>query len=273
MERHCIHTRKVYDWICQSTDLKLYQSLEHQIMKDNICGNIKLSGKETVDLWKASGDMAISGVISVCHRMGTGYMKVIVNDKLRFTLSQGEERTLTLPHLKSLEIKCLGGRNRICIGSYVITAQYNITNTNKRYKDCSLLCYLSDEDGNPVENITCREVIGSSGRRNIEVTLPNGETTFLQEVYLLKKGFITVQMVSEGVICRSCTIPFHTEEKLLLCAPNGTFLDCKILEFKCNASFTKDCECIEVALTIGQQVQVIADVVIDLEASLGTARP
>ncbi|GEN45060.1 hypothetical protein [Alkalibacillus haloalkaliphilus] len=56
-------------------------------------------------------------------------------------------------------------------------------------------CYLTDQFGIPLpvnEGIECAEV-DPNRRRDVNVTLPSGEVTTLQEVTLFKRGFIVIE--------------------------------------------------------------------------------
>uniref|UniRef100_UPI0036D3EBE3 hypothetical protein n=1 Tax=Oceanobacillus profundus TaxID=372463 RepID=UPI0036D3EBE3 len=85
---------------------------------------------------------------------------------------------------------------------------------------------------------------------------------------VLLKGFITIQVWDKGKLCKVYTIPFKVMEEFILCAPKGTFLNCKITNFDCLAYFTDDCKRINVAISFCQQVQMVSNVNIEIGAKL-----
>lgn len=106
-------------------------------------------------------------------------------------------------------------------------------------------CFLSDEQGRPLDPleegaICCVEISQPGGRQDVQVTLPSGQVVTLQKVKVLKKGFVTVVLKVLPALCTTPTIccvtqPFQVAEKFFLCAPHGTFLQCHITDFECDA--------------------------------------
>ncbi|WP_231735262.1 BMQ_0737 family morphogenetic spore coat protein [Gracilibacillus massiliensis] len=133
-------------------------------------------------------------------------------------------------------------------------------------------CFLSDEFGNPLdpfstESLICEEVKEGKGRKNVPVTLPDGQEVQLQKVIIRKSGFIVVK-VSDGLnTCLSEPISFCKIENVLLCAPEGTEILCKVSDFQCFACI--NCQggfynSLEVFLDICQDIQVSTDVTVEL---------
>jgi len=143
--------------------------------------------------------------------------------------------------------------------------------------DFSVNCFLSDDKGNRIdpkddeqEFFFCKEILPSSGRPPVTVTLPNGDDVTLQRVKALVKGWVAVQIEDEtgDVICHSEGIPFATVQNFLLCAPEGTDLDCHVSFFECDASLicADNFAQLDVSLTLCLEVQMEADVKLEIEA-------
>ncbi|ABO66107.1 MULTISPECIES: hypothetical protein [Geobacillus] len=140
----------------------------------------------------------------------------------------------------------------------------------------TIRCFLSDAEGNPIDPtvdhdaLICQEITQSNGRQPVNVTLPSGETVTLQKVKALVKGHVVVQIVSPTgtVICESAPIPFATAQTFILCAPEGTQLNCHISFFECDTSLvcTDNFNQLDVSITLCLEVQMEADVKIEVEA-------
>ncbi|MBA2874959.1 BMQ_0737 family morphogenetic spore coat protein [Thermaerobacillus caldiproteolyticus] len=143
-------------------------------------------------------------------------------------------------------------------------------------EDFTIRCFLSDEDGNRIDPVVdndaliCQEIIQPNGRQPVTVTLPSGERVTLQKVKALVKGHVVVQILNANgqVVCESDPIPFATAQTFILCAPEGTILDCHISFFECDASLvcTHNFSQLDVSVTLCLEVQMEADVKIEVEA-------
>ncbi|MCD5325388.1 MULTISPECIES: hypothetical protein [Pontibacillus] len=136
-------------------------------------------------------------------------------------------------------------------------------------------CFLSDEEGNPVRTdaITCEEV---GDREDVLYTLPDGQEVTLQNVFIQKQGFVVVEINGEDGGCLSNPIPFMLFEQLLLCAPQGTEVECEATKFRCRASVVcRNGEFISVKLWIEtcQNVQVVAETCLEIEGRVCAPRP
>jgi len=142
--------------------------------------------------------------------------------------------------------------------------------------DFTIRCFLTDAAGNPIDPVVdqdaliCQEITQPNGRQPVNVTLPSGETVTLQKVKALVKGHVVVQIVSPAgmVICQSSPIPFATAQTFILCAPEGTQLNCHISFFECDTSLvcTNNFAQLDVSITLCLEVQMEADVKIEVEA-------
>jgi hypothetical protein len=145
-------------------------------------------------------------------------------------------------------------------------------------EDFTIRCVLTDEDGHRIDPIvdnnalTCQEITQPNGRQPVEVTLPSGETVTLQKVKVLIKGHVVVQVVNAigQVVCESNPIPFVTAQTFILCAPEGTMVDCHLSFFECDASLicTDNFSQLDVSISLCLEVQMEADVKIEVEARL-----
>ncbi|GGJ76894.1 hypothetical protein GGR02_002988 [Anoxybacillus voinovskiensis] len=142
--------------------------------------------------------------------------------------------------------------------------------------DFTIRCFLSDEDGNRIDPVVdndaliCQEIIQPNGRQPVTVTLPSGDEVTLQKVKVLVKGHVVVQILNANgqVVCESNAIPFATAQTFILCAPEGTTLDCHISFFECDASLicTNNFSQLDVSITLCLEVQMEAEVKIEVEA-------
>ncbi|WP_209125416.1 hypothetical protein [Alkalihalobacillus sp. BA299] len=147
-------------------------------------------------------------------------------------------------------------------------------------------CIITDSAGNPVDplvhgSILCTEIPQPNGRQEVEITLPDGEVVTLQKVKVLKKGHFVVQVTNAAgtVVFTSDPQHFAVAEKFFLCAPEGTFLQCEITDFECDAHLI--CgedeqgdpvfQQIDVSINMCQNVQMEA--LVKLEITAGFCQP
>lgn len=148
--------------------------------------------------------------------------------------------------------------------------------------DFSVRCFLSNKWGQPINpkdalkdgSLICQEILQPGGREDVPVTLPTGETVTLQKVKVLVKGFVGVDVVDAAgtVICRTTKgIQFATAQTFILCAPEGTEVDCHISFFECDASLicmTEDqtnFQQLDISITLCLEVQMEAKVKLEVE--------
>ena len=144
--------------------------------------------------------------------------------------------------------------------------------------DFTIRCFLTDEAGNKIDPVVdnnaliCQEIIQPYGRQPVQVTLPTGDKVTLQRVKVLVKGHVVVQILNGmgNVVCQSAPIPFATAQTFILCAPEGTMLECHISFFECDASLvcTENFAQLDVSITLCLEVQIEADVKIEVEARI-----
>ena len=94
-----------------------------------------------------------------------------------------------------------------------------------------LSCYLSDENGVPLDpllpgSINCEELTPED-RPDRTIVFPNGSVGTLQEVTILIEGYVTI-VLDNGT---RDTESFSATKQILLCAPNGTEVNCSLTEF------------------------------------------
>jgi hypothetical protein len=144
-------------------------------------------------------------------------------------------------------------------------------------------CFLSDDHGRKIDvmaahhhrhhkGFICKEIEQPGGRPTVDVELPDGTEVELQRVKVLIKGFVTVQLVDEKgrVRCCSKALPFATVQTFLLCAPEGTELDCHVTFFECDSNLiaTDEFSQLDVTLTLCLDIQMEADVKLEVEARI-----
>jgi hypothetical protein len=150
-------------------------------------------------------------------------------------------------------------------------------------------CFPTDELGTPIDPlapgaILCQEIPQPEGRASGQFQLPDGSTVTLQKVKVLKKGFIVVRVSNpQGETCTSNPIPWAVSEKFFLCAPPGTFLQCEITDFECDANLI--CrpaptpgagfvfQQLDISINLCQNVQMEALVKLEITADFCQPRP
>ncbi|HZG61447.1 MAG TPA: hypothetical protein VEY68_13410 [Anoxybacillus sp.] len=143
-------------------------------------------------------------------------------------------------------------------------------------EDLVVRCFLTDSEGNRIDTVVdddaliCQEIIQPDGRQPVQVVLPSGDEVTLQKVKALVKGHVVVQILNTNgyIIAETDPIPFATAQTFILCAPEGTFLDCHISFFECDASLicTDNFSQLDISITLCLEVQMEADVKIEVEA-------
>ncbi|WP_345242663.1 hypothetical protein [Pontibacillus salipaludis] len=136
-------------------------------------------------------------------------------------------------------------------------------------------CYLSDEAGNPVlpNAIICEEV---ADREEIPYILPDGQEVTLQRVSLQKQGFLVVEVNGDEGGCVSNPLPFTLFEQVLLCAPEGTEVQCEVTNLNCRARvICANGEFVSIKLWVEtcQDIQVTAETCLEIEARTCPPRP
>ncbi|WP_224773334.1 hypothetical protein [Bacillus sp. UMB0893] len=144
--------------------------------------------------------------------------------------------------------------------------------------DLTVNCFLSDREGRRIDpnakskSFLCQEISPVDQRHDVTVNLPNGDEVTLQKVKVLVKGFVTVEVLdaNDNVICESKPIPFATAQTFILCAPEGTELDCHINFFECDATLvcTDVFSQLDVSITFCLDVQMEANVKLEVEAKI-----
>ncbi|WP_226682728.1 BMQ_0737 family morphogenetic spore coat protein [Sutcliffiella horikoshii] len=154
---------------------------------------------------------------------------------------------------------------------------------DKKIGPLSVVCFLSDEHGHKIDTkahynhrhhkaFVCKEIDQAGGRTEVEVELPDGTEVTLQRVKVLIKGYVTVHIVDDSgtVLCCSEPIPFANIQTFLLCAPEGTELDCHVTFFDCDSNLivTSDLSQLDINLLLCLDVQMEADVKLEIEARI-----
>ncbi|MDQ0861156.1 hypothetical protein [Bacillus sp. V2I10] len=145
-------------------------------------------------------------------------------------------------------------------------------------RDVTVNCFLSDKDGDRIDpnekskSFLCMEISPLDKRQDVTVNLPNGDEVTLQKVKVLVKGFVTVELLdaNDMVLCESEPIPFATAQTFILCAPDGTELDCHVNFFECDATLvcTDVFSQLDVSISFCLDIQMEADVKLEVEAKI-----
>ncbi|OIJ16939.1 hypothetical protein BKP45_20815 [Anaerobacillus alkalidiazotrophicus] len=274
MNRICVKVPKVYDWVTKESEFNTCLSLiECCTITDQICCDFMLECSSDLNsLWvDNSGNIPRSGTITVSFDEGCGdTLDVFINGSLAFSVGKGQTRSQTVAFVRSLEVRCPNGIG-FCKGKYSLSIHHKFEKISLPDPVDSLECYLADPCGNRIspfspDSIDCIEIPQENGRRNKKILTPNGDMVTLQKVKLLKKGCIGVEFKRHGQLCKKL-VPFEFTEDLLLCAPEGTRIECEIIAFDCTAIIQTNDSCarIEVFINVCQSIQSEADVIISLE--------
>ncbi|MDR6999281.1 HYR domain-containing protein [Neobacillus niacini] len=138
-------------------------------------------------------------------------------------------------------------------------------------------CFLTDENGNQLDplaegSILCREIPQMGGRKNVTMSLPNGQTKRLQKVKVLKKGFVVVEVSGGNITMKTLPIPFQAVETFFLCAHAGTSVHCEITDFECEATIICDAnqnfQQLDLFISMCQSVQTEAEIIVEIEGKL-----
>ncbi|OLO35867.1 hypothetical protein BTR23_16085 [Alkalihalophilus pseudofirmus] len=142
--------------------------------------------------------------------------------------------------LADLEFECNNGFTPEADPCFILNGANDHNNLGVNCDHLNVDCIITDAFGHPVDpeapgGIICKEITDPRNRESVSVNL-DGESTTLQKVKVLKKGFFVIR-VSNGneIICTSAPQSFSTVEKFFLCAPPGTKLQCEISHFQCEA--------------------------------------
>jgi len=249
---------------------------------DVLCCDFKVPCNSTVPstIWSGLGVENISGTLNIAFHCGCGgVMDVIVNGKKLISLLEGASFGATISDLRSIEVLCHGpsGQSSFCEGELKIVLHFNPFQNESHCIDLKKTnCFLSDRCGNPLDptaprSIICEELRQQNDRKNINVTLPDGKSVLLQKVNVLKRGFVTVELFNQkGRVCKKCTFPFSEIETFRLCAPAGTTVECKIINFDCEAYIIPPLdpneECLEIIVLINicQHIKILGEVVMEI---------
>ncbi|WJE15696.1 hypothetical protein QRD89_18550 [Halobacillus sp. ACCC02827] len=136
----------------------------------------------------------------------------------------------------------------------------------------TITCFLTDADGVPVDTDAPLDLCEAVRRVTIPVTLPNGVVADLQQVTLRKSGFVVLEVTDGETTCLSEPISFCSVENIILCAPDGTDIVCEVTDFSCSPCVSCNTEgfvqSIDIFFRICQNVQVVADVTVELTTRL-----
>lgn len=280
---HCIRVPKIYDWVTRFMNIKEKEmvTFPREIFKDCICCNFKVGCNESSPstIWTALNTSQISATLQIKLTSSCGCaLDIFVNGEKFGSITEGQSFNATVGHIQSVDVKCHGyngKHDKCCCGEIKIVVHY----TNECNLDLKKAkCFLSDSCGNPINPtcshaITCKEIHEDHNRPSRHITLPNGKVITLQEVSVMKCGFITVQLFdkSDGKLCKCCTFPFSEVETFYLCAPPGTHLECDITDVECKVFAQRvSCECVKVFITINicQDIQIVGDVKLEVRGKI-----
>ncbi|WP_449539519.1 BMQ_0737 family morphogenetic spore coat protein [Ferdinandcohnia sp. Marseille-Q9671] len=283
-KKHCIRTKKVFDWVNRIVHIKEKEviSFPHKRdhFKDCICCDFKVkcgSSSKTL-LWQGYGIDYVTATVKIKLTSSCGCkLDIFVNGERINSICQGQSFCGTIGKVKSIEVQCYGKHSdSCCCGEFELKIHYTHEEEQCEVDLKNAICFLSDENGNPLdpynpESITCEEQTEEYPRQNVEITLQNGKKVTLQKITVLKSGYVTVKLLnSKNKVCMVCTFPFLEYETFHLCAPDGTKLECKVTDFECKVKIlpqpkkVANCVKIQIFIQICQSIQVIGEVKVEV---------
>ncbi|MDR4886975.1 DUF3992 domain-containing protein [Fredinandcohnia sp. QZ13] len=283
-KKHCIRTKKVFDWVNRVVHIKEKEVISFPNQKDHfkdcICCDFKIkcnSSSKTL-LWQGYGIDHVTATVKIKLTSSCGCkLDIFVNGEKINSICQSESFCGTIGNVKRIEVQCDGKHSdSCCCGEFELNIHYTHEDEPCEVDIRNAICFLSDEHGNPLdpynpESIKCEEQTDEFPRENVDITLHNGKTVTLQKITVLKSGFVTVKFLnSKNKVCMVCTFPFLEYESFHLCAPEGTTLKCEITDFECKVKILphpkKDANClrIQIFIQICQSIQVIGVVKLEV---------
>ncbi|MFS0824118.1 S-Ena type endospore appendage [Bacillus sp. 1P02SD] len=291
-KKHCIRTKKVFDWVNRIVQIKEKEVISFPHKKDHfkdcICCDFKIkcnSSSKTL-LWQGYGIDHVTATVKIKLTSSCGCkLDIFINGEKINSICEGQSFCGTIGKVKRIEVHCNGKHSdSCCCGVFELNIHYTHEEEPCEVDIMNAICFLSDEKGNPLNpfdpnSITCEEQTEDYPRENVEITLPNGKKVTLQKITVLKSGFITVKFLdSQNKVCMVCTFPFLEFETLHLCAPEGTMLKCEITDFDCKVKILPhpkkytNCLKIQILIQICQSIQVIGEVKVELFGALCNPR-
>lgn len=273
MDKHCIQAEKVYDWVTAPLQFTkcLTISFVDDVLMDEVCGNFTLMNDSRELLWQSLLTEPVTGTIVLTLQQGDlNDLSIFINgDKIKS--GTGKTFSRTVQGLQSLEVERTG--DGILKGKYCLDLNYILPQGKEELPlDCECYtCFLADGCCRKADltSIVCREI---GQRKEVPVVLPSGEKITFHEITLCKEGCLGVKLPN-GCIC---VCAFSQIEKLLLCAPPGTMIQCEVTSFTCRVQTitkVKHCLCLELLVDICQSVKVVHPATIAVTAQECEPRP
>ncbi|MDX8046782.1 S-Ena type endospore appendage [Gracilibacillus sp. S3-1-1] len=279
MSEYCIRAPIVYDWVMKEEEMQKCKLIpfKNQVkhIEDCICINFRVNCQSELPtiIWQAVGDKMDAVTFSIEHE-GTcscDWSIMLDNEELT-TLSPNNSLETTVEDIEQLSVACVNNcsDDENCRGKLYIVIHYLLCPEEKQdIRKKKVECFISDKHGHPIETLHCKEF----GTREAKWFLSaEGQEMYLQKVHLLIKGYYTIKIID---VCDGsfviCTFPIMMRKTLILCAPEGTNITCKIHHLECNACIMdkqqlKNCweVCMNLAFCI--DVQSVFKAVIGIDA-------
>ncbi|MBM7702946.1 S-Ena type endospore appendage [Metabacillus iocasae] len=273
MEKTCVKVPKLYDWVAKESTFHTCISLDTCCTISNqISEDFTLNGSSAPQLlWKIREETATTaGTLTVFFSEGSSdVLDVFVNGTFSFFVPKGKVRSMTLDSFHSIEISCPNDDD-VCSGSFSLSIHEKQVRALIPDPE-SVTCYLANCDDTRLapccNEIQCTEV--SHVRKDQVVIMPTGDVASLQRIFLSKTGCIAVSYKIDGKLYKRI-VPFYFREQLLLCAPNGTRVECDITHVECIPTVTiyDDGSFINLSITICQNIKSTADITFSLKSNL-----
>lgn len=262
---HCVRANKVYDWITVPQKITTAVSVPfcQPSVTDEVCGCFSNPPLDFEELWKSNFSGNVKGTVTICLTEGTlDEIDIAVNGVLVETDEDLVQWSMTFTSLMSVAIKRKSSISRVR-GKYCLNLSYK--SQAEIVEPIVERCFLSDCEGKEVghEALSCEEI---GERQEVIVPLPSGGEAVFYEITLYKKGYLGIQFRDSDCICVIC---FSDVEKILLCAPPGTFIQCAVITFSCKLykkQRLENCWCLEFELTICQEILSLYETVISIQA-------
>lgn len=133
-------------------------------------------------------------------------------------------------------------------------------------------CFLVDENGDPLP-VNAEIPVEEIGEREDRTFVIDGALVTLQRVTFVKPLCIRVEISgvagTSPFVGLSDPISIDVPESIFLCAPEGTRLVVRLTDVECNVRVNctgTEFDSIDIALSLCQSIQTVADVTLEIEA-------
>lgn len=276
-DHHCIKVSRIYDWVNRRSQVHFKRFLlkTKKLITDEVSGDIciKKDCHKPLLLWEGNSHINITGTVTLFNKSNyRSRIDVYINNSYEFSVEQKQSRSITVEELNSLMVQSSGSET--CVGEFSIILHYPIVieELNDQFNLKEVSCFISNQYGKPVHNLN--NTTSCDQHKDVEVVFPNGELRILQNVLVIKKGYLVIQL---SPCQRIGPIAFSFEESFLLCAPPQTTVESDVFDIECEIiAYPSDKEDVllefEIGINMCQNITVNGDVKVALDCQLSQPR-